>query len=105
MYSTIYYFQKCRDGFNHVGILICDGVTVRTAKVHYINRTWESYDGQTARQKVTKEEINVFEDWAKSLAKRETGKNWRSQDTKKAYQNILAGSSKYQELKKHYESL
>jgi len=40
-------YGNCRDGFNHFADLEINGVPVASAKVHYINRTWESYDYQT----------------------------------------------------------
>jgi len=46
---------KSRDGFNHFATLYINGVEDVATKVHYINRTWESYDYQSAiRQAVEK---------------------------------------------------
>lgn len=45
MITTAYYFQNCRCGFNHVAVLMFNGEVINTNKVHYINRTWESYNG------------------------------------------------------------
>jgi hypothetical protein len=41
-----------RDGFNHFATLYVDGVERETVKVHYINRTWESYEFQSVMQKL-----------------------------------------------------
>lgn len=37
-------YKNCRDGFSHYATLIYNGNDVETVKVHYINRTWESYE-------------------------------------------------------------
>lgn len=45
-------YGDARDGFNHFAVLYIDGKAVDEAKVHYINRTWESYEYQTVMQKL-----------------------------------------------------
>jgi hypothetical protein len=45
-------YKKMRDGFNHYATLFHDGHPWQTEKVHYINRTWESYDYQSVMQKL-----------------------------------------------------
>ena len=39
MITTSYYYQKARDGFNHIGLLMNGGQVILTVKIHYINRT------------------------------------------------------------------
>lgn len=41
-------FINCRDGFSHESILFMDGTEIGRSRVHYINRTWERFDGETA---------------------------------------------------------
>ena len=46
-------YQDCRDGFNHVAELwVCGELGRVTAKIHYINRTWESYPFQSVIKSV-----------------------------------------------------
>jgi len=45
--KIIAYYKKMRDGFNHYATLYIDGEPVTDTKIHYINRTWESYDFQS----------------------------------------------------------
>jgi hypothetical protein len=37
-------YEDAHDGFNHVAKLMLDGEEIASAKAHYINRTWESYE-------------------------------------------------------------
>lgn len=105
MITTTYYFQNCRDGFNHVGLLMNDGHVIATAKVHYINRTWENYNGQTARKKVCRKEINSMEKRAFEIAKEETNKQRRCPAVCEAARGILDGWGLYNEIKKHLNTL
>jgi len=43
-------YKRMRDGFNHYATLYINGIEKDKAKVHYINRTWETYDYQTVMQ-------------------------------------------------------
>jgi hypothetical protein len=45
-------YGDARDGFNHTATLYIDGKEVDSAKTHYINRTWESYEFQSVMQKL-----------------------------------------------------
>ena len=45
-------YEKTRNGFRHIADLYVNGAYVDSAKVTYLNRTWESYDFQTVLQKV-----------------------------------------------------
>lgn len=47
---SFYEYGNCRDGFNHFGYLLINGELACKSKCHYINRTWESYDGQSVRK-------------------------------------------------------
>ena len=44
--------QGVRDGFTHVARLLLNGQEVDSARVHYLNRTWESYEYQTVANKL-----------------------------------------------------
>lgn len=105
MVTTSYFFQNCRDGFNHVAILIVNGEIINRAKVHYINRTWESYNGQTARRRVCANELAQMEAAAVRRAKDQTGRRRVCPVVKNAAAVILANNSLYNDIKKHYNSL
>ncbi len=45
-------WKSKRNGFKHVSTLFVDGAEVLTETAHYINRTWESYQFQTAMRAV-----------------------------------------------------
>ena len=104
MITSTYFFQNCRDGFNHVAILMLDGKVINKKSTHYINRTWESYNGQTARRRACECEIKRLESWAVSLAKQETGRRRVCAEVNELAQKFLAGTY-YQDLKNHYDSL
>jgi hypothetical protein len=46
-YEIIAHWEKTRNGFRHIAILMKDGNEVDRAKATYQNRTWESYEYQT----------------------------------------------------------
>jgi hypothetical protein len=46
-YEIIAHWEKTRNGFRHIAILMKDGSEVDRAKATYLNRTWESYEYQT----------------------------------------------------------
>lgn len=48
-------FGDSRDGFNHFATLYKGGSILGEAKIHYINRTWESYEFQSVLQKLLNE--------------------------------------------------
>lgn len=41
-------FNSTRSGFSHTSILYHNGERLASAKCHYLNRTWESYEYQTS---------------------------------------------------------
>lgn len=46
--SLTAYYMNCRDGFNHLADMWVNyKPVVQNQKIHYINRTWERYDGQS----------------------------------------------------------
>jgi hypothetical protein len=55
-----------RDGFNHVAEYYKDGVLIDSAKVHYINRTWEKYNFETAIRKLL-DKVGVSEEQKKNI--------------------------------------
>lgn len=59
--SVVARYEKTRNGFRHVADLYIDGRIVDSAKVTYLNRTWEAYAFQTVLQKVI-EETNWLSD-------------------------------------------
>lgn len=105
MITTNYYFQDCRDGFNHIGILLNDGEIIQTAKIHYINRTWESYDGQTARKEVCRKYLRVIEERNKERAKKATGRARMCEAVKMEFSRLMSSSELYKEVQKHLETL
>jgi hypothetical protein len=46
-YEIIAHWEKTRNGFRHIAILMKDGSEVDRAKATYQNRTWESYEYQS----------------------------------------------------------
>jgi hypothetical protein len=45
-------YEKTRSGFRHRATLMVDGRDVDEVTVHYLNRTWESYEYETAINKL-----------------------------------------------------
>lgn len=44
--------ESSRNGFRHRAVLYLNGQSVDQATVHYLNRTWESYEYQSVMQKL-----------------------------------------------------
>ena len=61
--------ESSRSGFNHFATVFVNDREMATAKVHYINRTWERYDFDTVIEKVA-------DDPSLSPAQRDTIKDW-----------------------------
>lgn len=68
-----------RSGFNHIADLYVDGSLVDSAKVHYINRTWESYQYQTVLSKLIEKTSEITFD-EKEKIKKLISNNWRQED-------------------------
>lgn len=51
-YEIIAHFEKTRNGFRHIAILIKDGQEIDRAKATYLNRTWERYEYESVIKKL-----------------------------------------------------
>jgi hypothetical protein len=60
--SVVARYEKTRSGFKHVADLYINGNLVDSAKVTYINRTWESYDYETVLKKLIGETSHLSDD-------------------------------------------
>lgn len=105
MITTTYYYQKARDGFNHIGLLMYGGQVILTVKIHYINRTWESYSGQEARRRVCAEYMQAAERRAIESTKRAFGYSRATAKVKAAAARYVETWPTYQEVKKHLQTL
>ena len=103
--SSSYVFGDCRDGFNHFGKLLINGEKVAESKCHYINRTWEAYDGQSARKYACRNWMKTHEESVKEAIKKRIGLKRTTPKVKELLVEELAKDSKYQAVKTHYDSL
>jgi hypothetical protein len=62
--------ERARDGFRHRVILKVDGVEVDKVTVHYQNRTWESYEYETAIDKLIDKSSYISPDEKEKLKKK-----------------------------------
>lgn len=53
--------KKTRNGFKHKATLLIDGQERETAKVCYLNRTWERYEYQTVMKKLIDKTTSLSE--------------------------------------------
>lgn len=53
-FDVVVEYVKTRNGFNHVATMYKNGVMEMSVKQCYINRTWESFDGESAIKKIIK---------------------------------------------------
>ena len=103
--SSSYVFSDCRDGFNHFGKLIIDGEVAARSKCHYINRTWESYDGQTARKEACRNWMKAHEESVKNVIKERLGLKRATPKVKQLTIEELTRDTKFQAVKQHYSNL
>lgn len=98
-------FQDCRDGFNHRTILFKNGHKLNESKVHYINRTWESYAYQSVMKKSVNIEIEYLINRIKEKFKTEKGYQKITKNRKDEFDNYLNSYTNYIELKELYNTL
>lgn len=103
--SSSYEFGDCRDGFNHFGKLFINGKKVAESKCHYINRTWEVYNGQSARKYACWKWMKAHEESVKNTIKERLGLKRATQKVKQLLPEELVKDAKYQAVKTHYHSL
>ena len=105
MITTSYFYQNARDGFNHIGLLMDDGQVILTVKIHYINHTWESYNGQTARKAVCRKYMQAADRRAIESAKKALGYSRATAKVKAEAARYLEIWPTYQEVKKELATL
>lgn len=103
--SSSYVFGNCRYGFNHFGKLLINGEIVAESKCHYINRTWEVYNGQSARKSACWNWMQSHEESVKEAIKKRMGLKRTTPKVKELLVEELAKDVKYQAVKTHYDSL
>ena len=103
--SSSYVFGDCRDGFNHFGKLLINGEKVAESKCHYINRTWESYDGQTSRKEACRNWMKAHEESVKNAIKERLGLKRATAKVKQLAIEELTRDAEFQAVKQHYSSL
>lgn len=103
--SSSYVFGNCRYGFNHFGKLLINGEIVAESKCHYINRTWEVYNGQSARKSACWNWMQSHEESVKEAIKKRIGLKRTTPKVKELLVEELAKDVKYQAVKTHYDSL
>lgn len=103
--SCFQYDGTCRDGFNHYGFLYINEELVSRVKAHYINRTWERYEGQSVRKSACYEWMESHKNEIKDSVKAELG---LKRATPKVYAELerrLAEDETYKLVEEHYKSL
>ena len=103
--SSSYVFGNCRNGFNHFGKLLINGEIVAESKCHYINRTWEVYNGQSARKSACWNWMQSHEESVKEAIKKRIGLKRTTPKVKELLVEELAKDAEYQAVKSHYNSL
>ena len=58
------YYDDNRSGFNHTSVLFMDGLRLGEARLHYINRTWETYAYQTSAESAISDYVSYLRDGA-----------------------------------------
>ena len=75
-YSIVCVSEGTRRGFRHLATLLKNGQEIDSAKICYINRTWESYEFETVKNKLLNQNVELKErlDSLKVIE----NENWRS---------------------------
>lgn len=103
--SSSYVFGNCRDGFNHFGKLFINGSLVAESKCHYINRTWEVYNGQSARKLACWNWMECRKENTKDAIKERLGLKRATPKVKALLEEELNNDAEFNAVKKHYEEL
>lgn len=103
--STTFSYGSSRYGFNHFADLKINGEVVESYKIHYINRTWESYCGRSVRRGVCYQWLEGYENATKDEIKARLGVSRATPKVKALVAEELANDPKYMAVKAHYESL
>lgn len=103
--SSRYVFGKCRDGFNHFGKLFINGSLVAESKCHYINRTWEAYNGQNARKSACYNWMEARKESIKESIKERLGLKRATPKVKALLEEELNKDAEFKAVQKHYEEL
>lgn len=103
--TSSYTFGDCRSGFNHFGELCIDGKVVARSKCHYINRTWEVYNGQTARKVACHNWMECHKEVVKNNLKERLGLKRVTPKVKVLLEEELTKDAEYMAVKAHYENL
>lgn len=89
----------CRDGFSHVCELYKDGYKLNSNRVHYLNRTWESYEFQSVMRGCVQNEIERILNKAIADYKTANGITRLVKDRKEKVIEAVHNSKEYGELK------
>jgi hypothetical protein len=92
---------KTRNGFKHTATLFVNGRECDSAKVNYLNRTWERYDFESVLEKLadktdclSDEQRAVFKDYIKNYGDEDSKAMMRSIGTVAMMGELMAGDSK-----------
>jgi hypothetical protein len=73
-YQIIARWEKTRNGFRHVAVLMKDGYEIGKAKANYLNRTWESYEYQSVIHELLDDSETLSEKQKKEFKELASGK-------------------------------
>ena len=94
-------YEKTRSGFRHRATLLVDNVEVDEVTVPYLNRTWESYNFESAINKLIDKSPNIapemkqkFKDKLAGRSHEETKQQFRTIGMVSAMGDIIGGKSR-----------
>jgi len=97
-------FVDCRDGFSHVCDLYKDGLYhVASNRVHYLNRTWESYEFQSVMLGCVRKAMEHILDRAVDDYKEQNGLTRLVKAKREAVVEAVHNSKEYAEMQMLYD--
>lgn len=96
-------YVDCRDGFSHTCELYKNGYRINSNRVHYINRTWESYRYQSVMLGAVRNELSYIESKAIEDYKEANGISRLVKARKEKVLETIHNSAEYGEMKLLYD--
>ena len=91
-------FVEKRNGFGHVARMHKNNMHIKTAKAHYLNRTWENYTYQSVMKQAVYEMIDQTKSGLDFTHKNETGKKRMPKGMREELYNACPIIAEYKEL-------
>lgn len=96
-------YVDCRDGFSHTCELYKNGYRINSNRVHYLNRTWESYRFQSVMLGCVRNEMEYVLNSGLTQFKEQNGIKRLVKEKREKVVDAIKNSEEYAELQMLYD--